>query len=141
MMKIYYKIWVDCILKAQSKPENLNNWKVFTMVFMSISMALNLVFLLFVFSDLGITEKIFIIPIDIFTGTKIDAFFSFFISYLLPFLTLNYFLIFYKEKYNQLVSKYKYHNGKLFVAYFLSSIGILPLYFICAVMIVKIFQN
>jgi hypothetical protein len=60
---------------------------------------------------------------------------------LLPFLTLNYFLIFYKEKYNQLVSKYKYHNGKLFVAYFLSSIGILPLYFICAVMIVKIFQN
>ena len=58
-MKIYYKIWVDCILKAQSKPENLNNWKVFTMVFMSISMALNLVFLLFVFSDLGITEKIF----------------------------------------------------------------------------------
>ncbi len=139
-MKIYYKIWVDCILKAQSKPENKNNWKLFTIVFMSISMALNIVFILFVFSDLGITEKIFVIPIDVFPGTKVDAFYSFFISYLLPFLTLNYFLIFYKEKYKQLMLKYKYNNGKLFVTYFLSSIVILPLYFISAVLIVKIFQ-
>jgi hypothetical protein len=140
-MKIYYKIWVDCILKAQSKPENKDNWKLFTMVFMSMSMALNLIFLLFVLSDLGITEEIFFIQFDIFPCTKIDAFFSFFISYLLPFLTLNYFLIFYEEKHKQLVLKYEYNNGKLFMAYFLSSIGILPLYLMCAVLIVKMFQN
>lgn len=138
-MNIYYNIWADCISKAKSLPKNKNDWKIYTLIFMSMSMALNLVVLLFSLADLGITKSIPIIPIDIFPGTKLDAFVSFFISYLLPFIITNYYLIFYKEKYKQMLQKYKYYNGKLFMTYFLCSIGALILYFIIAFLIVKVF--
>jgi hypothetical protein len=138
-MKLYYEIWTDCITKARSLPKNKSDWKLYTLLFMSMAMALNLVFILFILAEIKVTDKIFIIPIDIFAGTKIDAFISFFISYLLPFLIINYFLIFYKEKYKTILSQYKYRNGKLFLSYFFSSIGVLILYFFIAFLIVKVF--
>lgn len=138
-MKLYYIIWVDCITKAKSRPQNKNDWKIFTTVFMSMSMALNLWFLLFLLMvHCKISSSFFPIPIDIFSGTKIDAFISFFISYLFPFLLINYYLIIYKEKYKQILPTYKYYNGKLFMAYFLGSIGLIFIYFIVAYFIVKI---
>ncbi|MDD2797217.1 MAG: hypothetical protein PHV20_01350 [Bacteroidales bacterium] len=138
-MKIYYELWTDCITKARSLPKNKSDWKVNTLLFISMAMALNLVLILFIISTLGITEKIFIIPIDIFPGTKIDAFVSFFLSYLLPFLIINYYFIFYKEKYKEILLKYKYRNGKLFLSYFFGSIGALILYFLIAFLVVKVF--
>lgn len=138
-MKLYYEIWTDCITKARSLPKNKSDWKLYTLIFMSMAMALNLVFVLFIIATLGITEKIFIIPVDIFPGSKIDAFISFFLSYLLPFLLINYYLILYKEKYKEILIKYKYRNGKLFLSYFLGSIGVLILYFFIAFLVVKVF--
>lgn len=125
--------------KAKSLPKNRNDWKAYTLIFMSMSMALNLVFVLFILAEIKITDKIFIIPIDIFPGTKIAAFVSFFISYLLPFLLINYYLIFYKEKYKAILLKYKYRNGKLFLSYFFGSIGVMILYFFVSFLIVKVF--
>ena len=98
-MSLYYKIWVDGIVKLRSRPQNAGLWKFFAMTFTSMAMALNLVFILFILSDLGITTGILKISVNLFLGTRLDAFVSFFISYLLPFLLINYFLIFYKEKY------------------------------------------
>lgn len=138
-MKLYYEIWTDCITKARSLPKNKSDWKLYTLLFMSMAMALNLVFILFILAEVKVTDKFFIIPIDIFPGTKFDAFISFFISYLLPFLIINYFLIFYKEKYKAILLKYKYRNGKLFLAYFFGSIAILILHFFIAFLIVKVF--
>lgn len=40
-MKLYYQIWVDCILKAKSRPQNKNDWKIYTLIFMSMAMAPN----------------------------------------------------------------------------------------------------
>ena len=138
-MNFYFIIWVDAITRLRSLPKNFGMWKFYSMAFMSMAMALNLVLILFIISTLGITEKIFIIPIDIFPGTKIDAFVSFFLSYLLPFLLINYYFIFYKEKYKSMLKKYKYYNGKFFMAYFLSSIGALILFFFVAFLVVKVF--
>lgn len=138
-MKLYYEIWADCITKARSLPKNKSDWKLYTLIFMSMAMALNLVFVLFIIVTLGITEKIFMIPVDIFPGSKIDAFISFFLSYLLPFLLMNYYLILYKEKYKEILIKYKYRNGKLFLFYFFGSIGALILYFFIAFLVVKVF--
>ena len=117
-MNIYYEIWTDCITKARSLPKNKSDWKLYTLLFMSMAMALNLVFILFILAEIKITYKIFIIPVDIFPGTKIDAFISFFISYLLPFLIINYYFVFFKEKYKTILLKYKFRNGKLFLSYF-----------------------
>jgi hypothetical protein len=106
-MNLYYKIWADAIIKLRSQPKNFGIWKFYSMAFMSMGMALNLVFILFILAEIKITDKIFIIPINIFPGTKIDAFISFFISYLLPFLAINYFFIFYKDKYKNFLPRYR----------------------------------
>lgn len=138
-MNWYYKIWVDCILKAKSLPKNEKDWPFFTMVFMSMCMALNLwlaMFILMIHFDIAL--PFFPLKVNIFPGQKIDAFVSFFISYLLPMLLINYFLIFNNGRYKKLLTRYKYHNGKLFISYFLGSILILIVYLIIAFIITKI---
>lgn len=140
-MNLYYKIWVDALVKLRSLPKNEGIWKFYAMAFISMSMAFNLILILFILNDLGIIKGFFKITIDVFPGEKIDGFLSFFISYLLPFLLLNYFLIFYKNKYQELVRVCPYYEGKLFLKYFLGSIGAIVLYFFTAVLITVIFQG
>lgn len=60
---------------------------------------------------------------------KIDSFLSFFISYMLPFLILNYFFIFYKNKYQNLIKDYPYSNGK-YIKRFIFGAGLIPIFFI-----------
>ncbi len=136
-MSLYYKIWVDGIVKLRSRPQNAGLWKFFAMTFTSMAMALNLVFILFILSDLGITTGILKISVNLFLGTRLDAFVSFFISYLLPFLLINYFLIFYKEKYKKLINRYPYYGGKLYMRYFVSSMGVFLAYIFIAILVAK----
>lgn len=137
-MNLYYRIWVDAIVKLRSRPQNAGLWKIFAMTFISMAMALNLVLILFIINDLGIIKGIAKIPIDVFPGSRIDGFFSFFLSYLLPFLLLNYFLIFYKNRYKELVKRYPSYDGKVFLRYFLGSLGALLGYFLIAIFIVQV---
>lgn len=138
-MKIYYKIWVDCIRKARSQPQNKSNWKLFTMIFMSMAMAINLWFITFVLMvHFKYSIPFFPLKIGVFQGTRIGSFVNFFVSYLLPFLILNYFLIFYKRKYKKLIKVYPYRKGILFSAYFFGSLGIILLYFLIAFLILKV---
>lgn len=102
-----------------------------------MAMALNMVLILFVLNDLGVTDGIFKVPVNLFPSTRIDAFLSFFISYLLPFILLNYFMIFYKEKYKRLITHYPYYVGKLYLKYFLGSLGVFLSYIIIAVLLTK----
>jgi|SRR5690606_3344086 len=138
-MNLYYKIWVDCILKAQSQPQNKDNWKLFTMIFMSMTMAINLWFITFVLMEhFKYSIPFFPLKIGVFQGTRIGSFVNFFVSYLLPFLVLNYFLIFYKRKYEKLIEVFPYRKGKLFIAYFFGSLAIVLLYFLIAFLILKV---
>lgn len=122
MMNLYYKIWVDCILKAQSQPNNKNNWKFFTMVFMSMPMAINIAVFMAILQRNILGHFFYDIRISSLEGTRTGAFLSFFILFLLLPLLINYLLIFKNNRYEQLVKKYKYHNGKLFISYFLTSL-------------------
>lgn len=123
-MSIYYKIWIDCIIKARSIPANKNNWKRFTMIFMSMSMALNFMLIMAILQRKILGISFYHLKFDIFPGTKLDAFSSFFVLFLLPMLLINYFLIFRNNRYEILLEKYKSHNGKLFFAYFFISLAI-----------------
>lgn len=136
-MNLYYKIWVDGIVKLRSRPQNAGLWKFFAMIYTSMAMALNLVLVLFILSDLGIINKVFKLPVDFFPGTRVDAFFSFLISYLLPFLLMNYFLIFHKGRYKELINRYPYYGGKLYLRYFLGSLSAFLIYIIIAVLLSK----
>lgn len=124
-MKLYYAIWVDCILRAKAKPKNKNNWKFFTMLFMGMAMAINFITLMAIFQRNVLHKRFYYLDLDIFSGTKLDALLSFLILFLLPPLLLNYLLIFRNNRYKVLIKKYEYHNGKLFIKYFLTSL-ILP---------------
>ena len=125
-MNIYYKIWIDCIQRALSIPANKGNWKRYTMIFMSMSMALNFMVFIAILQREILDVSFYHLSLDIFPGRKLDAFMSFFILFLSPMLLINYFLIFRNNRYEILIKKYKTYNGKLFISYFLASL-ILPL--------------
>lgn len=125
MKSIYYKIWADCIHKATSLPSNQKNWKVYTTIFMSMAMALNLALIIAIFQRNVIRSVFYEVKVDIFPGTKLDSFLSFFLLYLIIPILINYFLIFRRNRYEKLLTKYQSYNGKLFISYFLASL-ILP---------------
>ena len=125
-MNIYYKIWVDCIIKARAIPANKNNWKRFTMIFMAMAMALNFMLFMAILQRNFLGISFYHLKVDILPGTKLDAFINFFVLFLLPMLLINYFLIFRNNRFEILLEKYKSYNGKLFISYFLASL-ILPL--------------
>jgi hypothetical protein len=85
----------------------------------------------FILHDLNII-KIESIEISLnITGIYyIDSFLSYAVIYLFPFLILNYFLIIYKDKYKEIIVKYRNYNGKLFTWYFVISLIAFPLFFI-----------
>jgi hypothetical protein len=103
----------------------------YTNLYISFAMGFNLFMLSFILHDLNII-KIESIEISLnITGIYyIDSFLSYAVIYLFPFLILNYFLIIYKDKYKEIIVKYRNYNGKLFTWYFVISLIAFPLFFI-----------
>lgn len=122
----YYKLWVDTITKARSKPENKGIWKFYAMTAITFAMAMNLVLIMVIFQEYILKYWFYDIEIHIFSGDKsrINGFIKFFILYgTLP-LLINYLLVFRNNRYEILVKKYKYYNGKLFTWYFVISFAL-----------------
>ena len=120
-MKLYYRIWVDCITKATSIPANKDNWKFLTMAFMTIAMALDIALILSIV-QLHIVGHIFYdIKFNIFPGEKLNNALSFLSLFFSIPLVLNYVLIFRNNRYEMLIKKYKSVNGKLFSIFFFGS--------------------
>jgi len=139
MRNLYYEVWADAIFKLQSIPANRGMWKFYSILFMSMTMALNLWLLDFI---LMLHFKIIIpfFPFDVrFTQIKsVDAFLSFFLSYLLPFFLLNYFAIFRCQTYKKLLLIYKPRNGKYFFYYFVGTISSIILYFTISFILINL---
>jgi len=128
MRNIYYEIWVDAIIWEKNTNGKRRNWKPYTLIPISLFQGINILTICFwCHIPLFINIHIF---------KPIDGFLSYSISGLIPFITLNYFIIFYKQRYEILIEKYKYHNGKLYLWYFLFSIG----GFIIPIVVGKIFE-
>src|SRR5436190_3868773 len=125
MLEIYYKIWVDCMKRAKSQPANKQNWTVGSMVLMSISMAFNLALIMIVLQQYLLGYFFYTINMD-FLPRQVNYLFNFIVLFLAPCVGLNYFLIFRNKRYEKLLDKYPYYNGKLFYIYFLISI-LLPI--------------
>jgi hypothetical protein len=134
MLSIYYKIWVDAIVFEQTKNGQRRNWKIYTLIPISMFQGINLLTIFFAVSALTNKNIPIFFDITIFNAKPLNSFLSFSITLFFPFIILNYFLIIYNHNYEGLIEKYKYHNGRLYLGYFLFTIAI----FIIPIIIGKI---
>jgi hypothetical protein len=114
-------IWVDAITRLKSRPENVGMWKFYSMIFISMAMALNLLVIVTIIEKHILKYSFYQLNIDVFPGSKIDSFINFFLLFLALPLSINYLLIFRNNRYEKLIEIYKAHNGKLCVSYLILS--------------------
>jgi len=105
-------------MKAQEN--NKHSWKQWSMVAMSLAMMLNFMLFMSILQEdiLGISFYYtnFSIP-DEYNGV-LDVL----LLFLLPVVVVNYLLIFRKKRYEKLIEKYPYRNGKLAIPYVVISL-------------------
>jgi hypothetical protein len=117
MLNLFYKIWVDCIIRAKQQPANERNWKIVTMFYMTMSMAANFV-LIMTFLEKSVFKCYFYKFDFSFLPTRLNNLLAYLFLFILPCIIVNYLLIFRKKRYQKLIHKYPYYNGKLFITYF-----------------------
>ncbi len=125
MLTLYYKIWVDCILRARQVPENSKSWPKATMFAMTIAMSSNFIFVMTIIEKSILNKYFYKLDFPVLPS-RINNLLSYIFLFILPCLLMNYFFIFYNKRYEKIIKKYKYYNGKLFVTYFIVSM-FLPL--------------
>jgi hypothetical protein len=121
MLKLYYKIWVDCILSGMRQPNNRRNVLIKSMIFMSIAMVFNLFFFMILLQKYVLKTDFYNIRISS-SSKYINTFFSVLSLYILPTVILNYFLIIRNDRYKKLLKKFPSRNGNLFSIYFSTSL-------------------
>jgi len=87
MKNIYYSIWVDTIVNIERNPSHKKDWKLFSMIYISILNSLNF-WLLFLLSADILDIKMTLIRSTIFPGEMLNSFVSFFIQFCLPFILI-----------------------------------------------------
>lgn len=128
MLSIYYKIWVDAITQERAKKGTDGNWKAFTIIPISLIQGVNLLTFLFIlrfFTDIPI-----LFTIDLTRDKAINAFIAGLFVFFIPFVILNYLLIFYNDRYNKLMNLYPSRGSKIYRNYVLISLGIIVIPFV-----------
>jgi len=105
MSNIYYLYWVDSISRIRKHHPNMKDWKFRVFFINTWANALNCWIILIWLKYFEIFQ-IELIKLDLFPGDLLDKFFSFSIVFFLPSGLLNYFFIFYKDKYKTLMNRY-----------------------------------
>jgi len=120
MKNIYYLIWVDIITSARRNFPDRAYWKYSIFVLITMCNALNIYSLYLILKYCNIVS--FLIKIDIFPGRLLNSAAAFFIQFASPFILVNYFFIFYNDRYKKLIEIYPNKKGKLALIYSLCSI-------------------
>jgi len=123
MLEFYYRIWVDCIVRGRSQPGNRENWKIKSLILMTTAMTFNLALLMIIIQKYVFEIYFYKIALP-FLPKSIANLISFLLLFVLPCLIFNLLLIFRNKRYEKLITKYPYYNGKLFVTYFTVSLGV-----------------
>jgi hypothetical protein len=96
-------MWADAIQGFRHYNPNDKNWKTITFFHTTISDGLYFASIATWLKFFNICEIMYHVKL---TGTKIDGFLSFAVTYWLPFVIINYFLIFWKDRYKKIIEKY-----------------------------------
>jgi len=116
-MRLYYKIWVDFITRLRLIDGSKDNWELTSMITMSVAMTFNLISVMSILQRHIFHYYFFKLSLPFFSSFE-NNIFSILILFLLPCSVINHLLIFRRERYEMLLKKYPYNNGRLFVAYF-----------------------
>ena len=103
-------------MRLKSQPENKNNWLALSTVFMPVNMAFDLLFLMMAYQKYFLGYFFYELEIPGIIP-EVGKPLSFAVRYVGPPLLLNYVLVLRNNRYERLMQKYEYHEGKLFVAY------------------------
>jgi len=120
-MGLYYRIWVDCITRLRSIEANKDNWQTIGIVSMSTAMTFNFVLLMVIIQKNILDYYFYEINIPVLSGFQ-NYILTILILYFLPCVIINYLLIFRNKRYEKLLKKYPYSNGKFIVAFILISL-------------------
>lgn len=124
-MNLYYKIWIDAIISTQRSRIESANWKLFTLLPISLLMGINL-FTIFYWMKTIVNKNLpLFFGIDIFNARPLNGYISIVITFFVPFVILNYLLIFSNNKFELLTKRHEVSNGKLYKKYTLWSLGVL----------------
>ena len=124
MLSAYYKIWVDAILFAKSSKAESQSWKVFTIIQISILQGLNLATLLLLIRAFSNRKFTVVLPVGIFNIGIADTAISLLLTFFLPFIVLNYLLIFNNDRYSQIINTYKSSSRRWYMWYAVITLGI-----------------
>jgi hypothetical protein len=127
MRRLYYSIWADAITAARASRAEASSWKAFTLVPISLLMGLNLLTLFIWLKKLINHYLPLYLPVHIFSANLINDFIAILLTLFVPFLLLNYLLIFVNDRYQQILATYPGQNGKLYRKYVLITLGILAI--------------
>ena len=120
-MNLYYKIWVDSIMRLKSLPSNQDNWQIKSIITMSVARTFNFILLMAIIQRNILGCYFYKLNIKFLSNYE-NIILTILVLFLLPVVIINYFLIFRDKRYEKLVQKYPYYNGKLFIGYFLISL-------------------
>src|ERR1700754_4493926 len=125
MLSIYYKIWVDAIVSEKAKKGDQGNWKAFTIIPMSILQGINLLTFLLLIRIITHGEVPIVLSMNIFRERALNTFLAGALAFFIPFVIINYLLVFYNERYKLLMKEYKNNEGKLYRNYFFITVGVI----------------
>lgn len=136
ILDLYYTIWVDCITRIR----NFDSfwWQYKCMMIMSFAMGVAFMVFMTIFQKFIIGFSFYNLNMKNTFIQPINPLITSFILFFLPFLVMNYFLIFYNKKYEQLLIRYKYQNGRYAMTFFFSAMALPILSFILLLLFGKV---
>lgn len=131
MLRWYYILWSDAINFTRSNRNLISIWKLHTLSFISLFMAINLVVI-----SLLIKFEINTRFVTLFNSKALDNFLGVIIVYYFPPLIINYLLIFYNNQWEKIRKEYMHYNGKVYKAYYILSI-VIPILFLLSFVLAR----
>jgi hypothetical protein len=127
---MYYKIIVSSIYTAQNNGVMSDIWKIASNFYVAVAISGNVMILYILLNNMLFPHCLEFLNIKIVTSFKHNFTLNLIIYTWIPFMILNYFLVYRKNKYKQLIKDYKlFYNKKLFAFYFSISI-LLPIIYV-----------
>ena len=123
MKNTYYAWWADSIIRIRYYNPKMKDWKKRVFALNTILNASNYWVILVWLKYLNIID-IPILNINIFPGDVIDKVVSSIINFGTPFIVLNYFLVFYKKRYEKIVEQYQDRKQNIAFPYAIISMAL-----------------
>ena len=98
MLKLYYRIWVDCIQKIRNFDSDF--WEYKSMLVMTFAMSVQFMIIMAILQRNIIGYTFYDFSIEKYFSGKGEYLIKWLVLYCLPVIVINYFLIFNNKKYN-----------------------------------------